>query len=313
MAELTPDIAAEVREMCTSGAAEAAEALGRALDAEGVQLSVGEADNLKTESLPEEFSAAGLVVVMTVGSTAALVLLPEPSGFLPSWCADPDPTGQSKLTTLAQELGMILLPEEYASDDFRAAWVPNLAEALARAETADGAASLSLTLSLEDKSGLAYLIWPAAKPADVIEVESEKTAEAASDTPEKQATSAEEPDPAPAVERSAATKPAAATAEHPAIRADILPLYSRSLLRVKVPVVVTLAQKHQPLGRIIELGPGSIIQFDKSCEEMLDLDVGDHRVATGEAVKVGDKFGLRITSMILPEERFKPVRPPTRS
>ena len=30
--------------------------------------------------------------------------------------------------------------------------------------------------------------------------------------------------------------------------------------------------------------------------------------AVGEAVKVGDKFGLRITSMIMPEERFWTVR-----
>ena len=40
---------------------------------------------------------------------------------------------------------------------------------------------------------------------------------------------------------------------------------------------------------------------------MLDLDVGKRRVARGEAVKVGDKFGLRITSMVLPEERFEAV------
>jgi len=87
-----------------------------------------------------------------------------------------------------------------------------------------------------------------------------------------------------------------------------LPPYTRSLLRIKVPVVVTLAQNRQPLHRILELGSGSIIQFDKSCEEMLELSVGDHTVAHGEAVKVGDKFGLRITSMILPEERFLPLR-----
>ena len=76
-------------------------------------------------------------------------------------------------------------------------------------------------------------------------------------------------------------------------------------MRIKVPVVVTLAQKRQPLSQVIELGPGSIIQFEKSCEEMLDLEVGNRAVACGEAVKVGDKFGLRITSIRLPEERFK--------
>ena len=91
-----------------------------------------------------------------------------------------------------------------------------------------------------------------------------------------------------------------------------LPPYTRSLLRIKVPVVVTLAEKRQKLSRIIELGPGSIIQFDKSCEEMLDLEVGNQAVACGEAVKVGDKFGLRITAMVLPDERFSPVTAKTR-
>jgi flagellar motor switch protein FliN len=83
--------------------------------------------------------------------------------------------------------------------------------------------------------------------------------------------------------------------------------YTRSLLHIEVPVVVTLAAKKQSIGQIVELGPGSIIHFDKSCEEMLDLSVGDRRIAQGEAVKVGDKFGLRVTSVVLPDERFKTV------
>src|SRR5437868_1867501 len=86
-----------------------------------------------------------------------------------------------------------------------------------------------------------------------------------------------------------------------------LPSYTRSLLHIEVAVVVTLAAKKQVIGQILELGPGSIIHFDKSCDEMLDLSVGEHRIAQGEAVKVGDKFGLRVTSLILPDERFKPV------
>jgi flagellar motor switch/type III secretory pathway protein FliN len=93
----------------------------------------------------------------------------------------------------------------------------------------------------------------------------------------------------------------------PAADAAALPPYTRSLLRIKVPVVATLAEKRQPLGRVVELSPGTIIQFDKSCEEMLELSVGNRKIAAGEAVKVGDKFGLRITSMIPPGERFRPL------
>ena len=94
---------------------------------------------------------------------------------------------------------------------------------------------------------------------------------------------------------------------------DDLPPYSRSLLRIRVPVVVTLAQKRQALSRITELGPGAIIQFDKSCEEMLELEVANKPIALGEAVKVGDKFGLRITSIVLPDERFHAMIPSHKS
>ncbi len=86
-----------------------------------------------------------------------------------------------------------------------------------------------------------------------------------------------------------------------------LPPYTRSLLRIKVPAVVTLAEKRQTLGSIIELAPGSIIQFDKSCGGMLDLEVGNQVVARGEAVKVGDTLGLRITAMAPPDERASSV------
>ena len=53
---------------------------------------------------------------------------------------------------------------------------------------------------------------------------------------------------------------------------------------------------------------GSIIAFDKSCDEMLELEVSGHAIAEGECVKVGDKFGLRVTSLILPDEQLQSLR-----
>ena len=87
-----------------------------------------------------------------------------------------------------------------------------------------------------------------------------------------------------------------------------LPPYARSLLRISVPLTVTLASPQLPLKRILQLGPGSIIPLEKSCEEPLTLQVGSHSLAVGEAVKVGDKFGLRINSMVMPEEKFWAIR-----
>ncbi len=88
-----------------------------------------------------------------------------------------------------------------------------------------------------------------------------------------------------------------------------LPAYSRSLLRIQVPVVVTLAMTRQPVSRVIDLAPGTILHFSKACDEPLEVSVGGCEVAVGEAVKVGDKFGLRVTSMVMPEEKFEAVKP----
>jgi flagellar motor switch/type III secretory pathway protein FliN len=80
-------------------------------------------------------------------------------------------------------------------------------------------------------------------------------------------------------------------------------------LRIKVPVAVTLARSKQPISKVVEIGPGTILQFNKSCDQLLELEVNGHEVGAGEAVKVGDKFGLRVVAMKLPGEKFHNVAP----
>jgi flagellar motor switch protein FliN/FliY len=87
-----------------------------------------------------------------------------------------------------------------------------------------------------------------------------------------------------------------------------LPRYARSFLKVQVPVSVNLASQKLTVQDIRELVPGAMIKFDKSCEELLDLVVCDQPIAAGEVVKVGDKFGLRIRNMILPQEQFIAIK-----
>jgi flagellar motor switch protein FliN len=79
-----------------------------------------------------------------------------------------------------------------------------------------------------------------------------------------------------------------------------LPMYARGLLKIRVPIRVTLASQRKSIQEIIELGPGSIVKFDKTCEQPLELTVGDRTIAMGEVVKVGDKFGLRIGELLTP-------------
>lgn len=299
MSELTPQIAAEVIAACQAGAEEAAGALGRALDGE-FTVAVGEAGSYDAAATPEGFDGPGLAVMFSFGGTGAAALLPEATGLIPDWYGDPDPTGASKLSTLAQELSMLLVPETLMADVFEARRVDNLAAALQGAGVAGDAALAPLTLSRGDSSGVMTLVWPLAEPAKIFPPEPE---------PES------EPEPAPTPKPEAPARPkvtfGGAAAGEPVPPPPPTTHYD-SMMRVQVPVSVALASKKESVQEIIELAPGTILKFDKSCDELLHLFAGGQVIAEGEAVKVGEKFGFRVSAMVLPEERFVSVNPQPR-
>ncbi len=69
------------------------------------------------------------------------------------------------------------------------------------------------------------------------------------------------------------------------------------ILRMEVPVIVKLAERKLTMSEVLRLGAGAIIEFSKSSDEPLQLLVSNKCIATGEAVKVGENFGLRITQI----------------
>ena len=69
------------------------------------------------------------------------------------------------------------------------------------------------------------------------------------------------------------------------------------ILRLEVPVIVKLAERKLTLAEIMRLGPGAIIEFSKSSEEPLELLINNKTIGLGEAVKVGENFGLRINQI----------------
>jgi flagellar motor switch protein FliN len=83
--------------------------------------------------------------------------------------------------------------------------------------------------------------------------------------------------------------------------------YWRSLMRLQADVTVTLATKELPIDRILSFVPGVMIQFEKSCDTPLTVEIDSRPIAHGEVVKVGDKFGLRITEVSECEERWIPL------
>ncbi len=83
--------------------------------------------------------------------------------------------------------------------------------------------------------------------------------------------------------------------------------YWKSLLRIQADVAVTLAQQPIPIDRVLNFVPGVMIQFDKACDSPLSLEIDGQKIAEGEVVKVGDKFGLRITEVSEHAEAWVPL------
>ena len=69
------------------------------------------------------------------------------------------------------------------------------------------------------------------------------------------------------------------------------------ILRLEVPVIVKLAERKLNMAEVLRLGVGAIIEFAKSSDEPLDLLINNKPIGVGEAVKVGENFGLRITQV----------------
>lgn len=53
------------------------------------------------------------------------------------------------------------------------------------------------------------------------------------------------------------------------------------------------------------LGPGSIISLAKATGDKLDIRINEHLVARGEAVAVGDRYGVRIVELVGPDGESK--------
>src|SRR3989339_601939 len=80
------------------------------------------------------------------------------------------------------------------------------------------------------------------------------------------------------------------------------------LLDVTLQVAIELGRTNMSIKKILELGPGSIIELDRMAGEPVDLLVNDKVVAKGEVVVVDENFGIRIVKLISPEERLKNLR-----
>ena len=110
-----------------------------------------------------------------------------------------------------------------------------------------------------------------------------------------------------------ASKSAAQPAAEPSIESAQAPPAALSpgielLLDVELEATLRFGCREMPLGEILDLGPGDVVQLDRHVADPVDLLVGDKIVARGEVVLVNGNFGLRVTEVAAPRKRLESIR-----
>ncbi|MFP4499698.1 MAG: FliM/FliN family flagellar motor switch protein [Candidatus Hydrogenedentota bacterium] len=95
------------------------------------------------------------------------------------------------------------------------------------------------------------------------------------------------------------------TASHAQRNGDIPPANLDMVLDIRLVATARLGSVDLPIGEILSLGPGSIVEVGHLIDEPVELLINDRLIARGDVVVVDEKFGLRITEIISPKERIQ--------
>jgi flagellar motor switch protein FliN/FliY len=68
-----------------------------------------------------------------------------------------------------------------------------------------------------------------------------------------------------------------------------------TILKLYVPLLVMVGQRRLPVDDVLSLGPGAILELERPADSDLILMVNNKQIGTGQAVKVGENFGIKIT------------------
>jgi flagellar motor switch protein FliN/FliY len=77
------------------------------------------------------------------------------------------------------------------------------------------------------------------------------------------------------------------------------------MLDIKINLHVELGRTTMNVKEILELGRGTVLELDRLAGEPVDLFANGKLIARGEVVVIEDNFGLRVTSIVSPQERLK--------
>lgn len=111
---------------------------------------------------------------------------------------------------------------------------------------------------------------------------------------------------------SADAQPDAARAvEFDELKDDSVPVNDPKLdviLDIPVRMTMEVGGTEIPIRNLLQLSQGSVIELDRVAGEPLDVKINGTLIAHGEVVVVNDRYGIRLTDVISPQERIRRLK-----
>ncbi len=76
----------------------------------------------------------------------------------------------------------------------------------------------------------------------------------------------------------------------------------RVLENIEVKLTVEVGNTEIAIKDLLRLNEGSVVELDRLAGDPLDILANGTKIAKGEVVMVGEKFGIRFTEVVAPEE-----------
>lgn len=80
------------------------------------------------------------------------------------------------------------------------------------------------------------------------------------------------------------------------------------LMDIPVTLQLEIGRAKVSIRNLLSYTQGSVIEMDRLAGEPLDLLVNGTLIAHGEVVVINDKFGVRLTDVVSPQERIKKLK-----
>ena len=90
----------------------------------------------------------------------------------------------------------------------------------------------------------------------------------------------------------------------PVVVADEAPRNLDVILDLDLPLTVRFGQTQMALSALVQIGPGSVVNLDRSPADPVEVLVNGKVIARGEVVSVAGHYGVRITDIVSPSERI---------